>query len=241
MKLKDALLEVFYPAHASCAVCGCVLTDEQESICIKCKKRIVYIEKACLKCGRRLNDENERKLCKLCTDKAYSFTKGVSLFAYESAGLNAVLDFKYSLNPQSAYSWGKELGKTVVKQQWFDKIDVITFVPSSEQSLEKRGYNQALLIAEGINEYTKKAMNGSLLCKRENAKDQIGLSAAERFENALSAYYARDGLALSGENVLLVDDVFTSGATIESCSGAMLAAGAGAVYFAALASTNDKI
>jgi competence protein ComFC len=117
-------------------------------------------------------------------------------------------------------------------EQW--GIDRIIPIPNTKRSERKRGYNQALLLAEAYAQYSRIPYSNKVLIKNEDVKTQVGLSAHERKQNIKNAFQANSCLDLT---LLLIDDVCTTGATMESAAHALKEAGAREVYGATIART----
>ena len=112
------------------------------------------------------------------------------------------------------------------------KIDLVVPVPLSPQRLRQRSYNQALLLAREFARIKNLPVTTDLLLKVRETKSQQGLSAKERVKNLQGAFELQR--TVFGSTILLIDDVMTTGATVEACSQALLANGAEAVYVAVI-------
>lgn len=109
------------------------------------------------------------------------------------------------------------------------KVDVLVPVPLHERRLRQRGYNQSLLLADALSKRLGVPMEGQLLTRERNTLSQVGLSPEERWLNVGGAFRCH-GEALQGKDILLVDDVFTTGATLESCAQALQKGGSAHVW-----------
>jgi ComF family protein len=114
-------------------------------------------------------------------------------------------------------------------------VDVIAPVPLHRWRLLKRHYNQSALLALAIGKEVKKPVAVDLLERRRATDSQGHLSRKERRENVAGAFVLKKGAAIAGKNVVLVDDVLTSGATVNECARILLKAGAAGVYVLTLA------
>jgi ComF family protein len=108
-------------------------------------------------------------------------------------------------------------------------VDIVTSVPLGLVRLAERGYNQATLLARPIALYQNLPFSTNILSRVRETKTQVGLTIKQRQENMDGAFKA-DAKKAKGKNVLVVDDVATSGATLNACAKALLEAGAGKVY-----------
>jgi ComF family protein len=118
------------------------------------------------------------------------------------------------------------------KLNW--SLDIITSVPLGLVRLKERGYNQATLLARPIALCLNKPFSTRALRRTRDTRSQVGLTVSERHDNMVDAFWADRNL-VSGKNVLVVDDVATSGATLNACSKALLIGGAESVYRFSLA------
>jgi ComF family protein len=118
------------------------------------------------------------------------------------------------------------------KLNW--SLDIITSVPLGLVRFKERGYNQATLLARPIALCLDKPFSTRALRRTRETRSQVGLTVSERHDNMVDAFWA-DGNLVSGKNVLVVDDVATSGATLNACSKALLIEGADKVYCFSLA------
>jgi ComF family protein len=127
-------------------------------------------------------------------------------------------NLKYRGKKQVGIYLGKQFGKELLKSDFYQSVQVVIPVPMHPKKQQKRGYNQSDLIAEGI----AMAMNAELqtnnLVKVLNTSSQTKKSRYKRWENVKDVFQVRDEVLLKNKHVLLVDDVITTGATIEACA-----------------------
>jgi ComF family protein len=123
-------------------------------------------------------------------------------------------NIKYKGNKKAAFVLGIELGKMLLKHQ--NQIDVIIPVPVSDKKRFKRGFNQSEYIAKGVQNILGKPILNDFLKRKNNLRTQTKSKRYERWQNVESQYFTTDK-TFAFENILLVDDVITSGATIHSC------------------------
>jgi ComF family protein len=133
---------------------------------------------------------------------------------------------------------GKNLGsslKTTISQ-W--NIDLIVPIPLHHLKKAERGFNQSLYIAKGISTVTKLPLNNSIIKRKRFTQSQTTMNLKERQKNISGAFTIKNKNRLSGKNVLLIDDVITTGATISECGKILLEYGAKKVYAASVAIAN---
>lgn len=188
--LKSSLLSIIYPVSYSCL--NCSIDIDNIGLCIDCKNKIEF-------CTNIKEIENV---------KVYS----VAYYGYSIKKL--ILDFKYKSNFNSAEYLGKLL---LDKLNDIDKrFDYITYVPSSDKKIKERGFNQCEVLAKYLWENTD-IPYGEILKKSNKIKEQKYLTAKDRQENVKKAFSLIEDKKFQGKKILLIDDVITTGATIESC------------------------
>ena len=202
----------------------------------------LFFPPKCAACGVKCAPA---RLCPACLkdfSHAASFHGTVTLdsgytvayaFNYTGAVREIIHNFKFNAQPYFADMLGKAVAGCAMGLP-NTRFDLVTFVPTHPARIRERGYDQAFLIAK----WAAKALG--LPCvkaarKAVNNRPQSSLSAAERAANARGAYSVPKTAAVAGKNVLLVDDVLTTGATLTACADALMSAGAEAVYGAAAA------
>jgi len=150
-----------------------------------------------------------------------------SWLVFEGPIRQAIHSLKYRRNVALGDALARHMTRFAERLDW--PVDVITVVPSGKQRLADRGYNQVALIAKPLASLWNKRYSPKILKRTRETRTQVGLSPAQRKQNVAGAFHAEAGL-ISGKNVLVVDDVATSGATLVSCADALLKAGARQVY-----------
>lgn len=205
---------------------------------------VIYTPR-CIVCGTSTLD---RCLCKDCLDNIHFLCREVStpvrryysrLFAvaaYEGPMLAVVHKFKYGRG-RAAVRIVSDLLKEHIR--WFDDVECIVPVPQSMRRYIKRGYNQSVIIAQMVSRLTGKPVFARALVKAAHTPPQVGKSLGERKDNLVAAFAAPHFRAQSvkNRNVLLVDDVVTSGATIDECARVLLKSGASKVDVLTVAKT----
>ena len=124
--------------------------------------------------------------------------------------------FKYKNKPQVATLMGKTFGIKYLESSHFDLADVIIPIPTHFARLQQRGYNQSYLIAKGVSEISSIPIIRNVLIKNKKIVSQTSKKRDERFINVLNSFSIKNQQKLEGKLVLIVDDVFTTGATIEA-------------------------
>ena len=234
--IKENLIAFLYPTTARCSLCKRVLFLQKDPFCDNCKDKISFVDnKQCLSCGNPISDDSIKQVCINCTDKEIFFRDGISLFLYDDISKSIIYDFKYNNQPDVAYRCGELLSEKLRSADWFNAIDFIAYVPVSEKTFIERKYNQSAIIADAINKKCDIIIYNQLFNKKPDIKDQTTLTSQQRQENVRNAFILNDPNIVKQKNILLVDDVITSGATLNALSKLLIDAGADTIYFTTVA------
>ena len=222
------LFKQFFPS--ACPLCGHTFPNDWTDVfCDSCLTGFKLLPDAhCSLCSLPfVGTFNSSHLCGRCIKHTPAYAKVYAVGLYENSLRRAIHQFKFNRKVGLDRPLGKLLEQTVASDL---SIDLVVPVPLHRKRLQQRSYNQALLLAREFAKIRKLPVAKDLLVKVSETESQQGLSAKERVKN-LQGAFALQG-AVSGMTILLIDDVMTTGATVESCSQMLLAAGAEAVYVA---------
>lgn len=216
-----------------CVLCESIIPiNGPRGFCEKCAGRLLKAEAPyCERCGRP--KEMPDKICKECKDKDMSFVKNRSTFIYDENMRDIIHRFKYGNHP----GYGKHLGGIMAANfdRHFQKFDLIIPVPLSKQRHRERGFNQSEILAREIALKKGIALCAANLKRIRDTAAQSGLTAKQRSENLAGAFKASNPSEIDQKTILLVDDIFTTGSTINYCAMELMAAGAHEVYSSTLA------
>ncbi len=225
MNIKEYILWLLYPKR--CSVCNKII-DRHSLICDNCNEKIEWVDKFCIKCG------SVKEECR-CRYNVFRFNACVAPFKNGKYSMRAVCNFKFRDNGDSAEFLSRNITKSVKKYMNGIRFDAVTAVPQSKLKRFKKGYNQSEIMAKYIAaDLEIKYQN--LLYKAKNNEVQHALTRRERFDNVKGVYKAYDTGNL--KTVLLVDDIITTGATLNECTRALMMSGVENVY-CAVAITNS--
>ena len=204
--------------------------------CAECKQSaILNVGKTCKRCGTGV--EGEEDYCGNCAfDKIY-FDKGYSAFVYDGTVRTSILRFKFGNCGNFSRIFAKFLAAVATRQNI--EFDLVAFAPMSKNSLRKRGYNQAQLLAQhfcDILDCNEKLCDA--IRKSKETKPQESLGKAERKTNLVGAYSCVADV--KGKRVLIIDDIKTTGATLNECAKVLKRAGATTVIGLTVASPREK-
>lgn len=219
---------------ARCLNCGKDVFDGT-GFCADCAKDVVYNNgKTCKRCGVGIDGAED--YCENCSyDKMY-FDRAYSVFSYEGAIQKAILLMKF--NNLATYARVLATYLVFMAKQADIQYDVVAYAPMSVKSLRKRGYNQAQLLAKHFcNLQDKDDLLVEAIVKIKETQAQEQLNKAERKTNLVGAY--KINADVKGKRVLVIDDVKTTGATLNECAKVLKRAGATAVYGLTVASRKE--
>lgn len=221
----DRFLPVLYPRH--CPICGQVL-PYGIYVCKKCAPELPYVrEPVCLACGKPVAS-SEQEYCYDCRIFPKSFRAGLALFVYNEKTRPAMAAFKYMNRRVLSQFFAREICARHKNDILRWKPDLLVPVPIHKNKRRLRGYNQAELLAENLSVLLRIPCQGNLLLRTEDTAPQKQLRPQARLNNLQDAFAVnpifRDQLA-DLTTVLLIDDIYTTGATMEICTRILRGAG----------------
>lgn len=224
------LKQLLYPDDIKCIVCGREIIPNRYGLCNQCK--IELNENYCLRCGRHKVGVGD--YCDECADMSVHFDEARSAVNYVDNAQNLVLRLKFGNSPYLAEYMSRYMLDTLLFTDW--DIDCITFVPLHKTRRRKRGYNQAELLAAALAEYTDKPCS-ALLEKTVVTPTQARSNREERLKNLRGTFSV---IGKPPRHLLLIDDVLTTGSTVDECSRVLKKAGAKVVYVLTFASVPER-
>lgn len=230
-KIIEGILEIIYPNF--CILCNDTLGFlDPRGICRKCEEKHGYLEnEICIICGKPLNDKKYER-CFDCRKVIHFYKEGRSMFVYEASIKEAIYEYKYNKKKEYGYLFAKELIRYYNNSKdW--QIDIVIPVPLYEVRLKERGYNQSEIIAKYFARHYEIALETKALWRIKGTKPQKLLNDQERKRNVRSAFKANKE-CVRGKQILLIDDIYTTGSTIDACAKALIDEGAKEIYYLAL-------
>lgn len=220
---------VFPPRCIGCGTVG-------ERFCPSCQNDLLWLPQAvCLRCGKLLRLANKSPvlhLCQNCRAHKPAFQSLRACVRYTGVGRKAVLAIKYHRDLGLAEVLAELLYQRFCQTGW--NVDLITCVPLSAERLRRREYNQTALMAYPLSLQVGIPFIPLLLRKTRETPSQVGLSMAERKHNVRDAFHL-GSFSVRNQRVLVIDDVATSGATMNACAAVLREGGARAVFGLAFA------
>lgn len=207
MALINDFMSLIYPR--TCEACEQVLFEHEQLVCNQCA---ISLPKT------QYHSSSNNPIHIALAGRVPVF-RSTSLFDFEKEGrvqklLHAI---KYEGQQQLGELLGKMLADHLASSDFFKGIDLIIPVPLHENKLKQRGYNQSACFAKGISDALGIPVNTSVLWRSGETSTQTKKKKFERWENVGTVFTLNDPAILKGKHVLLVDDVITTGATIEGC------------------------
>lgn len=227
----DTFLDFIYPRNIYCILCNkSIDKDKKYSICDECIEELKFIkDKMCLKCGKPLDEIYLYNNCPECIDSKVYYTRAISCVEYDDISKKLVYSLKYDKKRYIAYHMA-EIMADKFKEVNIGKIDLIVPVPLHKAKERERTFNQAYLIAKYLGRMLDKYVDNKSLVRIKNTKTQNKLTKDERKCNLKKAFKVIERDNIRNKNILLIDDVFTTGSTVDECSKVLLGSGASKVY-----------
>lgn len=226
MRIIDNVLNLFFPPR--CAFCGELLT-EKLPICQECIRGLPFLDEYnCSICSRPL-EEYSQSLCAMCRKEKPHFTHAFIPLIYKDEARKAILKMKHHSHPYYAKAFAFLLAECILNSPEYTEFDYITFVPQNPRATRERGYNHSELIAKELAKHLNLRCIPTLV-RTDDGAPQHTLSASQRRENVKKCYFKGKG-RFNG-TVLLVDDIYTTGSTVDRCSMLLKQMGFKQVYAA---------
>jgi len=227
MRSWRSILDIVFPT--SCAFCNAsVQGSDIPFICASCWADFSLLSgPVCPRCGKPFDSPDALQYspehaCRDCRTNSPHFDQVLSVGHFEGALREAIHQFKY----RPCRSLGRPLGTWMAGNVRLLEIDLIIPVPLHVKRLRQRGFNQALLLAQFLCEVHGVPLSYDELLRVKPTKPQVELSGEERKTNVANAFAIRNKGCMAGKRVMLVDDVFTTGATLNECASVLKGDGA---------------
>lgn len=215
-----------------CPICKAKNHSYFNDLCENCKSKLQFFGKdSCYSCGGDL--DGALAICSKCIrERKRSFIAATSVLPYQDFNRELIISFKSNNKPELAHFLAQIATKKLIAQNW--EFDLVTVVPLHWSRLFKRKFNQSALLGELIAKNVQKSLKIKAIKRVKKGLVQKQLNSAERHKNLKNAFQANSKL-VKGKRILLVDDVFTTGATLDNASIALKKAGATAVFVLTIA------
>jgi len=210
--ILSPFIHFFYP-H-TCIGCGSDIIEKENFLCLECINELPHTNFA-LHSNNPLENFFWGRM---------PVTSGMSEFYFSKASAiqNCIHEFKYKGNIKLGLYLGRMMGKSILNSNRFSNIDLLIPLPLFTRKEFKRGFNQSSILCNGINEITNIPVMVNNVIRIKATETQTKKGRIERWENVEKSFSVADAEKLKGKHVLLVDDVITTGATIEACGSQIL-------------------
>lgn len=217
----DIILEFIYPDNISCILCDRPIKKYNTySMCKECFTNIHFILDGCTKCGKPIVnyslEQQSIEGCGHCLNKTFYFDKAISCIEYSDFSKKLIFKFKYS---NQTYM-GKYISKIMKEKLEIEniKFDYILFVPLHKKRQNKRGFNQSEKIAKNLSRLIDVPVL-DILIRKEHTKKLYKLKKIDRQKELKNAFDIKESnYKLNNKRILLVDDIFTTGVTVNEIS-----------------------
>lgn len=240
--IYNKLLDFIYPKK--CILCKEVfpVNADEKGVCEKCLPFFdMPLDKNCIICGR----PTKRQYCNVCDgykngdfheDKTVYYVKNYPVFIYNEVTKTPILSLKYNGALQNTEGF-KIIIRNRLKTLDLHQIDGIIPIPMHKKKEKKRGFNQAYIIAEIVSKEIGKDIFNDVIIRNKNTTVQSDKSITDRYKNLENCFVCIDKDKIYGKTVLLIDDIFTSGSTINNTAKELIKNGAKEVYSLTLSIT----
>ncbi len=231
-KIIDSLLAFLFPPY--CLLCDSLLGGAERIVCNHCWARLEIIsDRFCQVCGSPWG--SRRMICDACLKGDYHFSFNRSLGPFNPEYQTLIHHLKYERMTNLAPRLGEKLLFLLRAEPRFVPAQGLVPVPLHPTKLRERGYNQSLLLAQAVSQGSGIPLIDDALIKVRRTKSQTKLSLEERVENVKGAFEVKSRERVKGKRLIIIDDVLTTGSTLNSCAEALREAGAQEVYGLTLA------
>ena len=225
----DSFIELIYPKR--CVCCDGILSkiEKEVGICKACSKSIKIVGRNyCMKCGAPLL-KREDEYCATCRDNSHIYNQAKAVFQYTGEMKNAMYRFKYS----NRRCYGKVFARHILKVHgdWIkaQQFEAIIPVPMHDRKKKKRGYNQAEVLAKELSTLTNIPVNDRIVRREMETQAMKQLNRQKRKKNLLNAFILAEN-DVQFRKVLIIDDIYTTGSTLDEVAKVLKTGGITEVY-----------
>lgn len=227
---------MFFPRR--CPVCHDIVSERGKLICSGCEGVFRYVKDPyCMKCGKQLSAP-EKVYCSYCEINSIPYEEGRAVFLYDDAMRKSIYRFKYNSRMEYARFYAYEIFKKYEGKIKLWNPDVIIPIPLHKSKLRKRGFNQAFLIAKELSNLLNIPVDDKLLVRTKKTEKQKNLGVLERNDNLKNAFKIRPN-RVQYLSAMLIDDIYTTGATMINASHVLKVSGISKVYCISLSIGRD--
>jgi ComF family protein len=206
--MLSAVINLFFPK--TCHACDAILIDNETDICVRCRHELPLTN---------YHFERPETVKKIFYGRV-DLEAATALFYFHKSGRvqHLLHHLKYKGKEEIGRVFGNWLGAEILESPYFESIDIVIPVPIHSKKLKQRGYNQVALFAQQIAKILNASYVDDVLLKSINTKTQVFQSREARFQSVADSFYTQNLNTIDTQHVLLVDDIITTGATVEACA-----------------------
>lgn len=214
-------------------MCDEILPFPQKGVCRKCIPKLRPIKDSfCCICGKPLQKQEE-EFCHDCLGRDHYYTRGRAAFEYQSLA-DSIYRFKYAGRQEYAEYYGRAISRILSDEDSFRKAEAIIPVPLHKKRKNRRGYNQAELLAGVLGKQWRIPVRENLVIRCKNTQPMKLLNPSQRQNNLKKAFkLTQNDVKL--KTIIIVDDIYTTGSTIDAIAALFVKAGVRNIYFITLA------
>lgn len=224
MNFIKTFIDLLFPK--TCFFCENSLKENDQFLCSECEKKLIFLREICHVCGA----PNSGEKCRVCETNNFQFEKARSIFLFDEIVQKLIHEFKYNEMTRISKYFGKFVYEYLNTFQPFDKVDLVVPVPLHKVRKRERGFNQADLLAKEISGNMHWNYVPTLIKRKRFTQTQTKLKKVQRKENVSKAFSVNNKIDIKGKNILLIDDVFTTGATTNSIAEILKENNVGKIY-----------
>lgn len=226
----DFFSKLLFPPK--CPGCLEVLKPDERAagFCRECVKKVSFISSQyCLKCGLKLKKGESSTYCRSCTEHSKDFDVARSTYLYKGVVKDAMYSFKYDNMRSFAEMFARDMARLHGREIMLNAPQVIIPVPMYKKKQRKRGYNQAEVLAKALGKCLSLPVDSGYIVRIEDTLPMKELGRSGRVENLENAFQIANS-SVKYERVILVDDIYTTGSTLEAVTRVVKRAGVNGVY-----------
>ncbi|HZK86548.1 MAG TPA: ComF family protein [Syntrophomonas sp.] len=226
----ELVLDLLFPQEECCICHKPGRFGSRNPWCEDCEAKMLVMQCACSTCeicGKFL--PNGASICADCQKNPPRFEIARAVGPYEEPYRIATKVLKFMGRKYLALRMGEMMAQRVLQEPLFKTIDLLVPVPISRGNLKQRGFNQTELLARQLSKNLGVPTDPQVICRVKETPSQTELSREERVKNLIFAFQIKDHKKVAGKNIMLVDDVYTTGSTSRECTKVLLDAGAARV------------
>ena len=223
-------LRLLYPVR--CPFCDEIVPGFENLVCDSCQKELTPIKSYCMKCGKHVQQGEE--YCDACREAPHSYSRGRCLFSYEGKVKKSIYRFKYGSRQEYAKAYAQLIAEEMGDFIQNCRADALLPVPLHIRRQQKRGYNQAALLAKALGSIYHIPVYSHLIRRTKNTIPQKKLTFSQRQNNLKRAFkFIRNDVKLN--TIIIIDDIYTTGSTIDAIARLCQAKGIEKIYFLTIA------